>query len=299
MNQHNPSLSATILADSVSPAGVRITTFGLKFPRFLLAELNTHRVFSRNAGSSRAVPVATINKTIRKDRAIPVYWGSNQAGMTAAKELTGLRLAASKIVWSTAVWASTSLAMIAGKLGLHKQLANRISESLSNINVIVTSTEWSNFFELRNHPDAQPEIQYLAQMMYTAMEKSSPLPLLAGQWHIPFFDLLPDGDYVLSGTEEVHTVQEALMISASLAAQYSYRKGDASLAKANDVYNRLIKSEPRHSSPFEHQALCFDESSIHVFNPDNWPRGVTHLSRDLSLWSGNFRGWIQHRNLLD
>ena len=294
----NNPFSVTILADSISPTGVRITTFGLKFPRFLLAEMNTHRVFSRNAGSSRAVPVATINRTIRKDPAIPVFWGSNQSGMTSAEELSGWKLAAAKLTWSTAIWATTTLATIAGKIGLHKQLANRISESMSNINVIVTSTEWSNFYKLRNHSDAQPEIQYLAQLMYTAQELSIPVDLKPGQWHIPFFDLLPCGDYVLTGTQEIYTANEAIMISASLAAQYSYRKGDPSLEKAQKVYQRLIESEPRHSSPFEHQALCFDESTIHVYAPDNWPRGITHLSRDLSLWSANFRGWIQHRQLL-
>ena len=294
----NNSFSVRILADSISPKGVRITTFGLKYPRMIHAEALTHRVFSRNAGSSRAVPVATINRTIRKDPAMPVFWGTNQSGMTAAEELSGWRLTAAQLTWSTAIWATTTLATIAGKAGLHKQLANRISESMSNINVIVTSTEWSNFYELRNHSDAQPEIQYLASMMYTAQELSSPLELKPGQWHIPFFDLLPDGDYVLTDTENVYTVEEALQISASLAAQYSYRKGDPSLDKAKNVYKRLIESEPRHSSPFEHQALCFDEDSVYAFQPDSWPKGVTHLSRDLSLWSANFRGWIQYRQLL-
>ena len=299
MNQHNPSFSVTILADSISPAGVRITTFGLKYPRFIHAEVMTHRVFSRNAGSSRAVPVKTMKQIIPNDPSTPVYWGRNQSGMSASEELTGWRLSASKLVWNTAIKTTTALASLAGYVGLHKQLANRISESLSNINVIVTATEWSNFFELRNHHDAQPEIQYLAQMMQTAMVNSTPVELESGQWHIPFFALLPDNTYQLTGTQEWYSVEEALQISASLAAQYSYRKGDSSLEKAKDISKRLIESEPRHSSPWEHQALCFDESTINLHAPSTWPRGITHVDRYLNLWSANFRGWIQHRHLLD
>ena len=47
---------AEVLIDSVNPAGQRLTTFVLRFPRFVLSEFNTHRMFSRNASSSRAIP---------------------------------------------------------------------------------------------------------------------------------------------------------------------------------------------------------------------------------------------------
>ena len=166
------SISARVVADSISPSGKRITTFVLTYPRFIHAEFMTHRVFSRNAASSRAIPARKIRASVRREPALPVYWGANQAGMQAEAELKGLKLFFVKLLWLKAMYLMLLFNWLFEKLGLHKQIANRALEPWFNITVVCTSTEWSNFYHLRNHPKAQPEIKALAEAMLEADRKS-------------------------------------------------------------------------------------------------------------------------------
>src|ERR1700742_2095163 len=81
------AITAKIICDSVSEAGVRLTTFELMYPRFIHAELMTHRAFSRNAASSRAIPIETMLRRIEENPAMPVFWAANQKGMQAVAEV--------------------------------------------------------------------------------------------------------------------------------------------------------------------------------------------------------------------
>lgn len=306
------TISAKIIADSISTLGVRITTFELEYPRFIHAEFMTHRLFSRNAASSRAIPVTKAIELIKADTATPVHWGKNQPGMSAKEECHALvQTGVWSIIdgveckgdlprenaWNVARDNAIRVAEAFNKAGYHKQIVNRLLEPFTHIKVVCTATEYDNFFYLRCHPDAQPEIQVLATEMWNAREASTPVKLKNGEWHVPYYEdgyWIP-GDYSNGafGLDAYgNTAEDAIAISASCAAQVSYRKLDDSLEKAKNIYARLVESKPVHASPFEHQATPMDEMNI-------CPDGYTHTDKYGNIWSGNLREWIQHRQLID
>lgn len=297
-------ITARIIADSVSPEGVRMTTMEIEYPRFILAELNTHRMLSKNSASSRAIPVKAMHEQIKTAPAGPVYWGKNQPGMQAKVELTDNDLADAGFIWKRAMEDALHWAWaLADRVGLHKQIANRITEPWMTMKTVISGTEWANFFWLRDHPDAQPEIAELAQKMREAYNSSTPQLLHPGEWHVPYVNTYRDTHtgvlHYLDNSDHYITADEARVISASCCAQVSYRKNDDTLEKAKKIFHQLIESEPAHASPVEHQATPMDISTMCRFEPETWEPGVTHVSANGSLWSGNLRGWIQHRKLID
>ena len=296
-------ISAKIIADSINHAGDRMTTMEIEYPRFILAELNTHRMLSKNSASSRAIPVKAMHEHIKTYPATPVYWGKNQAGMQAKQELEGNDITDAKFIWRRAMddalhWAWA----LADRVGLHKQIANRITEPWMTMKTVISGTEWRNFFWLRAHADAQPEIHQLALAMHEAYTNSTPQLLEAGEWHVPYVNTYRDTHtgvlHYLDNSDQYITVDEARIISASCCAQVSYRKNDDTLDKAKKIYSQLIESEPAHASPVEHQATPMDLPTYCNYEPETWEPGVTHVAANGSLWSGNLRGWIQHRKLI-
>lgn len=267
-------ISARIVADSVGPAGNRITSFLLKYPRFVHCEFLTHRVLSRNAASSRAIPAGKLLAAVLDEPVWPVYWGKNQSGMQAAGELSGWRLWAAKRLWAasrrTQVWYARAL----GWLGLHKQITNRLVEPFAHITVLATATEWANFFNLRAHKDAQPEFQELAFRMLAAYRDGRPEPLPAGGWHLPF-----GGKYAAEGLSE----SEMLKICTARAARLSYLtfEGDIDHGKDYALHDRLAASG--HWSPFEHAAMAMSKSAV---------KKDRRRGRALQ---GNFRGYTPYR----
>lgn len=261
------TIEAKIIADSVSPAGVRITTMEWVYPRFIHGEVMTHRVFSRNAMSSRAVPVKNMLKQVLFDPAMPVHWGANQPGMQAKAELAGWRRLAARGLWRLGSVLAVSVAGLMHLAGVHKQVANRVLEPWQWMHTLVTSTEWDNFFELRHHPDAQPEFYALAKRVLTEMEISAPART---GYHVPFIS-----------TEERADMQaeEAFKVSAARCARVSYLTHDGKApSKEADLklFDRLAGSKPFHASPLEHQAVAMDSLN----------------SED---YSGNLKGWHQFR----
>jgi hypothetical protein len=295
-------ITARVLADSTSPEGIRMTTMEIEYPRFILAELNTHRMLSKNSASSRAIPVKSMHEHIRANTATPVYWGINQPGMKAREEVTGADLTWVKYIWAKARDAAIGFSQDLAELNIHKQITNRITEPWMLMKTVVSGTEWANFWWLRDHPDAQPEIAVLAHKMHEAYKASVPQPLQPGEWHVPYVftnrDISTGVLHYLDGSGGAITADEARIVSASCCAQVSYRKNDDTLAKAQKVFQMLIESEPAHASPVEHQATPMDVDSVCRFDPETWQPGVTHVSANSDLWSGNLRGWIQHRKLI-
>lgn len=284
-------INVTILADSISLDGKRITTFELEYPRYIHAEVMTHRQFSRNAASSRAIPIQKAIDLVQSQPAMPIHWGLNQPGMQASQETEYPEVATS--YWlnarNAAVEAATDLKLI----NIHKQVVNRILEPFQKIKVVLTATEFSNFFYLRSHPDAQPEIQALSDAMFEARNSSIPIELKPGEYHLPYIDTVRFNgtlQYLVNG--DPLTLEQAIAVSASACAQVSYRVLDLSLDKALDIYKRLVEAKPVHASPFEHQATPI--SSLDTLKTS----GVTHVDQYGNLWSGNFQGWIQHRQLI-
>ena len=266
--------SAKIIADSVSRHGQRLTTMEVVFPRMVLAEFNTHRVFSRNSASSRAIPVEKQLRKIKEQPFVPEYWGANQSGMQAEAELIAEAKDAALDEWLAARDSAVAHVEKLLAIGLHKQLANRILEPFMWHTVIVTATEWSNYFALRANEMAQPEIRKVSELMQAAYEASTPKQLSDDEWHLPLIQA-EEYDGVFEKSDD------ARMISAARCARVSYltHEGKRDLSADIVLYDRLTSGG--HMSPLEHVArpLTEDELSEGEFR-------------------GNFRGWMQLRKLV-
>lgn len=293
------TVSAKVIKDSISPDGIRITTLELEYPRIIHSELMTHRVFSRNSASSRAIPVSKVIELVENNPAMPVHWGKNQAGMQAKEELDDISKESVRQLWLEAARQAVSIAKVMANIGAHKQVVNRILEPFQHMKVVVTSTEWANWDWLRDHPDADPTIHALAREARKARNASIPFPLKYGEWHLPYVNTgLSKLDCSQIYYDENHNqigLEQARMISASCCAQTSYRKQDGSLEKAEDIFKKLVESEPCHASPVEHQAtpIKYSDTAMEIFQ-----EGVTHRDKNWDLWSANFRGWVQFRQLI-
>lgn len=287
------TISAKIIADSRCPtSGVRLTTFLLRYPRWIHAELMTHRVFSRNANSSRAIPFKRLLRDMLRDPAYPIYWGSNQKGMQAGAPLTGWRLATVRSAWWLGKWAAAGAAWLADKAGAHKQVVNRLIEPFSHITVVVTATQWSNFIALRVHKDAEPHICHLAREVVQQMASSAPKTLLPGQWHTPFvsdeekedlwLDAYGGGQGDATGELAKDAWDVLIKVSVARCARTSYLTHDGkptTISEDTALHDKLVASTPLHASPAEHQAT-----------PD--PFGECR-----SQW-GNLSYWRQYRKTL-
>ena len=280
------TIQAKIIEDSISAEGKRITTFQLMYPRFIHAEVLTHRVFSRNASSSRAIPVTKMLAMVKEDPAMPIHWGRNQPGMQAKEELLlGDRYLA-EVLWREAAQKAASVAERMVELGLHKQVANRILEPFQHISVVLTAIEFDNWFELRAHPDAQPEIQALAIEMQKALAESIPQELDVGEWHVPYVTLDERNDRFFKNNPEL-----LRQVSAARCCRVSYLKHDGSAASISDdlaLCEKLVGAKPLHASPFEHQATP-DELVYEASGPE-WKQPKMH---------GNFIGWCQYRKMIE
>ena len=284
-----------IVADSISQEGIRLPTFQLRYPRLIHSEFMTHRVFSRNASSSRAIPVAKMIEQVRNDPAMPIHWGKNQAGMQAREEIQ--HVGAAKDFWLLAANQAADIAEEMMNLGLHKQVANRILEPYQYISVILTSTEWYNFFSLRAHEDADPNIHDLAIKMKVAAAASTPKELQPGEWHLPY---VTDEDRRAANHGPSQTPEWGLLrkISAARCCRVSYLKHDGTKASIEEdltLCDRLAGAVPIHASPFEHQATPDYVSGTHR----NAKTGKWEDVWDSQHLHGNFTGWIQNRKILE
>lgn len=297
-------IKATIIADSVSAhTGQRITTFELEYHRYIHSELKTHRVFSSNSSSSRAIPIDKMIEQVAFNTAKPIHWGLNQSGMQAKDEQADVD--ACNEAWCNARDSAIYHATQLKNLGLHKQIVNRVLEPFQMMKTLVTATNFDNFFNLRCHKDAQPEIKMLADKMYQAMQENTPNELQAGEWHLPYIELHFNedtgvNDYYVHRNGAYHKVDldTAIKISCSCAAQVSYRKNDTSIEKALAIYDKLVNSEPVHASAFEHCATPINLVN-EPFPDETILGGVTAKSIDgACVYSGNFTNWVQYRQLI-
>lgn len=309
------TIEAKIIADSISPEGKRLTTMQLRYPRFIHAEFMTHRMFSRNASSSRAIPVKRMIEDLRRDPAMPIHWGSNKPGMQAGEQLDPDSVGTCQSIWLDARDDAIRKAEWLMKNGLHKQIANRILEPWAHINVVVTATDWANFFALRRHEDAQPEIKALADAMWEAMENSLPWRLQHGEWHLPYANHAADfaqaKDHLKIGrvtrdqpqyTEMVEKVLLPLSVARCASVSYTTVDGlDMTMDRALSLYDRLLGSQPLHASPAEHQATPDSYASSEEFRGDlqrAFPDVKPNWTWNNPKLHGNFHGWIQYRKTL-
>jgi len=292
MSDNNQPFARVLEATTCN--GVTLWTLHIRYHRFIHGEFMTHRVFNKNASSSRAIPIA---RMVQRADAMPLHWGSNRPGMQAGAELTGWRLWAVKKLWRLGMAFTKRLSLSLAKLGLHKQLANRWTETSQWIDVIVTATEWDNFFLLRDHEKAQPEIAALARKIRQAMFWSGaqgykqPREVKSGDrfnvwnWHLPFvtFEEREAATRMQYDSRSLwHNCLFLAKISSARCARVSYANHDGSAPVLSRDYKLFgdLTSDPKvmHLSPTEHQGYPM---------PAPWQ------------WSKNLRGFRQHRELLE
>lgn len=264
MPYNDPNITAEVICDSLSPkTGKRLTTMIWKYPRIIMAEVNTHRMLSKSSASSRAIPVKKQIQKIRMDPFFPSWAGKNQSGMQAASELDQDQLEEFGDHWSKCAQLACSHAEFLVELGAHKQIANRLLEPFSYVRTIVTGTDWANLFNLRCHPDAQPEFMVLAYRALEAYENSIPKET---DLHLPF------GDRMYHGLTE----EERIKVAVARCARVSYDAFEGEPNPNDDIrlYEQLASSG--HMVPFEHVAKPWIDDT----------------------YIGNFQGWVPHRKTL-
>ena len=245
--------TAKVLCDSLNPKGVRLTTLELYFPRFILAQLNTYGMFSRNAQSSRAIPVARLIQMVKDDPVVPSF-GENQRGMVAGESLDGTRAIRSQSIWSVAMNNAIAAAESMNALNVHKEAVNRLLEPFAHIRVILSATQWNNFFRQRLAHNAQPEMQALARAIKEAMDASAPRQLKAGEWHLPLIDERDAG----------MSIDDLVKLSTARCARVSYLTHDGKRDPSADFALYDFLKEHLHLSPFEHPAKALNDTAMHA-----------------------------------
>lgn len=274
--------SARVIADSISVRGDRVTTMECVLHRFCLSEMNTHRVFSRNSASSRAIPFKKQLERVTTDPAIPLVFPAEQKGMSGGEPLEGPDLVLAKADWLEARDAAVEHARRLANLGVHKSVVNRLLEPFMWHTVVITATEWENFFRQRCSPLAQPEIQAVAYAMRDALTASEPVRLDDGQWHLPYVS--NDPETVMEVLDLNHDGGDLLRgISAARCARVSYLTQDGRRDYREDLnlYERLTTADPPHWSPLEH--VC---------------RPATDAELHRAMVPGNLDDWVQLRHVV-
>lgn len=274
------TIEVRIEKDSIGPNGVRLTTFVLKYPRFIHSEVMTHRCFSRNASSSRAIPFAKQMQMIIEECAQPLEFRKNQKGMQAGEAIPEQQHAES--IWHDAACDAIRWAEKLAALGVHKQYVNRLVEPFAHITVVLSATEFANFFALRHHSMAQPEIAELARKMWDLYSTNTPEVLKESQWHLPFISK--------EEMNETYSWDELIKMSVARCARVSYLTHEGKNPSYDEdikLYDRLLGEQPIHASPAEHQAQAIEKIDA-----------INSITGKLEWWSGNFRAWRQFRQTI-
>ncbi len=282
-------IAAKVLADSIA-FSTRLVTLEITCPRIILAEFNTHRAFSRNSASSRAIPVETRCAVIEREPFVPLAFGRNQRGMQAGELLDALANATAEAIWREAATDAVKHARRLAEVGAHKQHANRLAETYAWTTIVVTSTEFDNWRALRRHADAQPEIQGLAEAMDAAMEESTPQLLAPGDWHLPYID------WETAGAGHSSEVLRAISVARCCAVSYERQGDEKTIDQYQALYLRLLKGG--HMSPFEHPAKVVapvaiaPENGEDIYGP---PFGVVYTAAPDEQWAidGYFCGNVR------
>lgn len=273
-----------VIADSVAPHGSRLITLQITFPRFILAEVNTHRQLSRNSASSRAIPPEKMIERAQNEPFVPETFNRRVKGMGVGEALVNSDQEKARRAWLNARDHAVANALVLLDLDCDKSRINRLLEPFLWHTALITATEWSNFFALRDHPDAQPELQIIARMMRTVMDESDPERLAYGDWHLPYVsddERVDIDDEVGRDPEYKIGIEERWAhVSAGRCFTVSYDRLDEIMSEDPDTsYGRSKGGAARgHWSPLEHPAVAtkpfFGERADSIED-----------------WHGNFRGW--------
>ena len=270
--------TATVVADSLSIDGHRLTTMEVKLHHYVAKELLTHRKFSRGAASHRAIPLAKTIESLRRDPAIPPSFGTVKPGMQAGPPLDGEDAVLALGVWLNAMDDAIEQAKKLDTMGVHKSLTNRLLEPFAWATYVITATDWEGFFYQRCHEDAEEALRLAALVMRDAMVDSVPrlatsLPRVAqAPWHLPYVHL-----------DEIEECWRRSIdprrISVARVARVSYlnHHGERDLDEDAQLFLRLVERDPMHAGPLEHVAT---------------PAGQWRQN------TANLRGWVNLRTLM-
>lgn len=300
-------ISAKIVKHSISPDGIQLAAIHMHQPRIILAEINTHRSMSKNTRSTRAVPTSKLIQEVRENPYTPIKYAENKPGMQAGREMSADDAAICERIWLEGAKNAADTAEQLFGMGLHKQWAGRPLEPYMWCDTLISSTDWTNFFGLRVHPDAQPEFDCLAEKVYLALEASTPTELYYGQWHLPYIEE-GESDEVLDYTIKTEpkkigastliakAMENLRLLSAARCARIFYKPfdGNGDIASELDRAAKL-QGPPLHASPFEHQAT--PDRLVHGTMSDSTGDHL-HVSWLNPKLHGNFFGWIQSRKLM-
>lgn len=253
-------MEVRVLLDSINPhTGVRLTTLHCVYPQFIHQQVLTHRVFSRNSSSLRAISFERANNEFEL-----VYptWTLEKKGMQGEVLVDdGKKDQATNILnqmhFDVSHWCNKL-----EKLGIHHQDINNYLRPFQNIHTVLSSTDWNNFFEQRLHETTKPDMQELAHRIKNELDNSTPL---TRGLHIPLVEDLLELDFLKS---------EACLISAARLARISYFKWFDDPQKDLELAKKLLAN--KHLSPFEHIAFAQEDSNYYA----------------------NFRSWKQLRHTL-
>lgn len=318
--------SAKIIADSISPAGHRFTTFEAVYPRIVLAEVNTHRTLSRVSASSRAVPVEKMIRRALEDPYVPTHWGKNQKGMQAEEDVD-----AETAQKAVAVWLKIRDQVVLGvrellELGIHKQITNRWLEAAQWHPTVISATEWSNFFNLRDHKDAHPDFRDLAHAMRELRIKSEPAQISYDAWHLPYVDPLMEN--IEPDKKDTHWSYWG-KISVGRCARVSTltHEGKRDLQADVGLHDKMFTGG--HMSPYENVARPMTPDELELFEQKKlrwhhehgwywvgaqWSDGGLHaeeswMGNRKAVWTlvapgkythflGNVQGWVTLRKMI-
>lgn len=298
-------IKATVVADSINWLGKRITTLILEYPRYIHSEFMTHRVLSKNSASSRAIPIEKVIEDIEQKSFYP-HFTAKKKGMQGSPA-TDEQIDLAQEIWNIAKFDAIRHVQTLNSIGIHKQNVNRLLEPFFTMKVLCTGTEWENFFALRAHPDAQPEIQELAKYIKKVMEESVPVVLQEGEWHIPFGDnidvnLLHDyGIEYLDNRYDIDALKIAIATARCARISYNPPELDKPDYKRDiELYDRLLTANPAHLSPFEHVAKVPTRKELTdgIFNSE-WVLGQKGWYEHNGYAVSNLKGWIQLRKIVE
>ncbi len=292
------TVDVKLLQHSCSLDGISMYSFEVEIPRIILAEWNTHGMLNTNAQSSRAVPTKKLIEEVRRNPYMPSHWGRNQKGMQAYEECNEpVKGDSREAFWDICVQTNCVFAEAFEEAGYHKQIVNRVIEPYSHTKLVISGTEWNNFFNLRIHKDAEPNIREMAVQIYKLIHQSQGEYINNGEWHLPYISRYRQEGCMryLFDHQEV-SLEEAIHISLACVAQVSYRSLNTHPAAIDRIYNSLFPNNgaPIHGSPAQHLATPFKEA----WCKGAWQEGETHRDKDGYSWSAQLRGWCQYRKLI-
>lgn len=253
-------MEVKVLLDSVNPyTNVRLTTLHCVYPQFIHQQVLTHRMFSRNSSSLRAI---SFDRASEEFEIVYPTWTEEKKGMQGniITDEDKQDLASSYVdcMYNDVRHWCKKLE----SLGVHHQDINNYLRPFQNIHTVITATDFENFFQQRLHESTKPDMQRLAQLIYTALEESKPEE---NCHHAPMLNDLWDSTF---------SNEQLYLISAARLARISYFKWQDDPQKDLELAKKLI--ENNHPSPFEHIAFAQQDNEYY----------------------GNFKSWKQLRHIL-